>query len=106
MDSGGSSKESRKQARAVGETSVTWEIDEEDAATVNSIQGTTPNSDNEQGLAAVPQPHSNPDSTRRITLTMAGFDVGAAFRRLQEEAVPFINDESLKVSVKKVHLML
>ncbi|KAF8929546.1 hypothetical protein BGZ47_000983 [Haplosporangium gracile] len=37
---------------------------------------------------------------------MAGFDVGAAFRRLQEEAAPFINDESLKVSVKKVYLML
>ncbi|KAF9143533.1 hypothetical protein BG015_000403, partial [Linnemannia schmuckeri] len=102
----GSFKESRKQARAVDETSATWEIDEEDATTVSSIQETTPNSDDEQGLAAVPQPHFNPDSTRSITLTMAGFDVGAAFRRLQEEAVPFINDESLKVSVKKVYLML
>lgn len=37
---------------------------------------------------------------------MAGFDIGAAFRRLQEEAVSFINDESLKVSVKKLYLML
>ncbi|KAH7054854.1 hypothetical protein BKA57DRAFT_501387 [Linnemannia elongata] len=105
MQQGVSFKESRKQARAVGETS-TWEIDEEDATTVSSIQGTTPNSDDEQGLAAVPQIHFNPDSTRRITLNIAGFDVGAAFRRLQEEAVPFINDESLKVSVKKVYLML
>ncbi|KAG0275688.1 hypothetical protein BGZ96_003690 [Linnemannia gamsii] len=105
MQQGGSFKESRKQARAVGET-TTWEIDEEDAATVSSIQGTTPNSDDKQGLAAVPQPHFNPDSTRRVTLTMAGFDVGAAFRRLQEEAAPFINDESLKVSVKKVYMML
>jgi hypothetical protein len=37
---------------------------------------------------------------------MTGFNVGAAFRRLQEEAAPFLNDESLKVSVKKVYLML
>ncbi|KAG0273561.1 hypothetical protein BGZ96_004789, partial [Linnemannia gamsii] len=105
MQQGGSFKESRKQAKAVGENS-TWEIDEEDTITVSSIQGTTSNSDDEQRLAAVPQPHFNPDSTRRVSLTMAGYDVSAAFRRLQEEAVSFINDESLKVSVKKVYLML
>ncbi|KAG0027451.1 hypothetical protein BGZ81_005624 [Podila clonocystis] len=104
MQQGESFQESRKQARAVGETS-TWEIDE-GAATVSSIRGTTPNSDHEQDLVAEPQLHFNPDSTRRITLTMARFDVGAAFRRLQEEAVPFINDVSLKVSVKKIYLML
>lgn len=108
MDLGGSFKESQKQARTVNNTSASWEIDEDDT-TINSVQGTTVNSDDDaddQGLAAVPQPHFNLDSVRRITLTMAGFDVGAAFRRLQEEAVSFINDESLKVSVKKLYLML
>ncbi|KAF9138866.1 hypothetical protein BGX30_008628, partial [Mortierella sp. GBA39] len=44
--------------------------------------------------------------TRRTTLTMVRFDVGAAFRRLEEEAAPFINDESVKVLVKKLYLML
>ncbi|KAF9319529.1 hypothetical protein BG006_002972 [Podila minutissima] len=106
MQQGGSFKESQKQARTVDKTSASWEIDEDDT-TINSVQGTTANSDDDaggQGLA-VPQPHFNLDSVRRITLTMAGFDVGAAFRRLQEEAVSFINDESLKVSVKKLCLM-
>ncbi|KAF9294522.1 hypothetical protein BGZ74_011218 [Mortierella antarctica] len=108
MQQGGSFKESHKQARTVDKTSASWEIDEDDT-TINSIQGTTANSDDhagDQGLAAVPQPHFNLDAVRRIMLTMAGFDVGAAFRRLQEEAVSFINDESLKVSVKKLYLML
>ncbi|KAI7815887.1 hypothetical protein BC939DRAFT_80468 [Gamsiella multidivaricata] len=108
MQQGGSFKESNKQVRTVDETSTSWEIDE-DVTTISRIQGTTTNSEDDagaQGLAATPQPHFNLDSVRRITLTMARFDVGAAFRRLQEEAVPFINDESLKVSVKKLCLML
>ncbi|KAG0362284.1 hypothetical protein BGZ54_008694, partial [Gamsiella multidivaricata] len=107
MQQGGSFKESNKQVRTVDETSTSWEIDE-DVTTISRIQGTTTNSEDDagaQGLAATPQPHFNLDSVRRITLTMARFDVGAAFRRLQEEAVPFINDESLKVSVKKLCLM-
>ncbi|KAF9577783.1 hypothetical protein BGW38_006777, partial [Lunasporangiospora selenospora] len=37
---------------------------------------------------------------------MAGFNIGAAVRRLQEEAAPFINDESIKVTVKNLYLML
>ncbi|KAG0327679.1 hypothetical protein BG000_000842 [Podila horticola] len=37
---------------------------------------------------------------------MTGFDVGVAFRHLQEEAAPFINDEGHKVSIKKLYLML
>ncbi|KAG0370629.1 hypothetical protein BGX24_001966 [Mortierella sp. AD032] len=57
-------------------------------------------------FAAVPQPHLNLDSARRIALIMAKFDVGAAFKYLQEKAVPFINDKNLKVSAKKVYLML
>ncbi|KAG0221444.1 hypothetical protein BGW42_007723 [Actinomortierella wolfii] len=58
------------------------------------------------GLQTEPQPHFDLDLTRPIKLTLAGFDVGAAFRQLQEEATPFINNESLKVSIKNLHLML
>lgn len=78
-------------------------------ATISGIQGTTVKFDDDvgdQGLAAVPQPQFNLDSARRIMLTLSKFNVGAAFRRLQEEAVPFINDDSLKVSVMNLYLML
>ncbi|KAG0282534.1 hypothetical protein BGZ97_008950, partial [Linnemannia gamsii] len=96
----------KAESKQVGENSANWDIDKEDASTVSNIQGTAPSSEDEQGLARAPQTHFNPESTRRITLTMTGFDVCAAFRRLQKEAAPFVNDKSLKVSVKKVYLML
>ncbi|KAG0332740.1 hypothetical protein BG004_001119 [Podila humilis] len=60
----------------------------------------------DQDLAAVSKLHFNLDTARRGTLAMVGFNVGAAIRSLQEETAPFINDESFKVSVKKICLML
>ncbi|KAG0267989.1 hypothetical protein BGZ95_002669 [Linnemannia exigua] len=103
----GSLKESKKQAKVIRETSASREIDQ-DVFTRN-IQGITsdsPDDAGDQGIVTVPHPHFNLDSVRVVMLTMTGFDVGAAFRRLQEEAVPFVNDESLKVSVKKLYLMM
>lgn len=43
---------------------------------------------------------------RPVALTLAGFDIGAAFRQLQKRAVAFVNDENYKVSIKNMHLML
>ncbi|KAG0221174.1 hypothetical protein BGW41_007137 [Actinomortierella wolfii] len=76
---------------------------------MSGIPATTSSSyldDSCMGLQTEPQPHFDLDLTRPIKLTLAGFDVGAAFRQLQEEATPFINNESLKVSIKNLHLML
>ncbi|KAF9545311.1 hypothetical protein EC957_011065 [Mortierella hygrophila] len=108
MQQGGSFKEHKRKARAADETSTNTELID-GAATISSHQEATVSSDGgagDAGPATEPRPHFDLDSTRRITLTVAGFDVGAAFRRLQEEAAPFINNEGLKVSIKKLHLML
>ncbi|KAF9571210.1 hypothetical protein EC968_000858 [Mortierella alpina] len=77
----GSFKENKKQAMAIDESSSSRETDD-GVATVSSSYETTASF---HGVAG---------------------GSGAAFRRLQEEAAPFINDESLNVSIKKLYLML
>ncbi|KAF9163363.1 hypothetical protein DFQ26_002683 [Actinomortierella ambigua] len=103
-----SSTENKKKTRAEDEAS-TSRVFADDATTICNPQERTDKSDGEDdstSLEARLQPHFSLDSARRIKLTLAGFDVGAAFRLLQEEAVPFVNDDTLKVSIKKLYLML
>ncbi|KAG0251879.1 hypothetical protein DFQ27_008473 [Actinomortierella ambigua] len=108
IQQGESSKENKKKTRAEDEAS-TSRVVADDATTICNPQERTDKSDGEDdstSLEAKLQPHFSLDSARRIKLTLAGFDVGAAFRLLQEEAAPFVNDDTLKVSIKKLYLML
>ncbi|CAO3573993.1 unnamed protein product [Mortierella alpina] len=60
----------------------------------------------EQIVAAVQRQFFDLSSVRRITLTVPGYDVDAAFWQLQKEAAPFVNDESKKVTIRNMHRIL
>ncbi|KAF9580284.1 hypothetical protein BGW38_003132 [Lunasporangiospora selenospora] len=67
-------------------------------ATVVSFVGAV----GDTGPAASPRPHFDLNSLRHITQTMAGFDMGVAFRLLQKKAASFINDDRHKVAIKNL----
>ncbi len=79
---------------------------EHGVAALSSPQERTADDVGDPSPTGEPQPHLKLDLARHITLTIAGFDVGGVFRRLQEDAAPLINDESVEVSINKLYLIL
>ncbi|KAF9967076.1 hypothetical protein BGZ73_000711 [Actinomortierella ambigua] len=108
MKQGTSSKSVNKRAKACDETSTNKLLDDDLTTIGNPCESTVDSGDGSEIPRAVtePRPQFDLQSARRVNLVLDGFDVGAAFRLLQEEAAPFINNEDHKISIKKLHLML
>ncbi|KAF9901271.1 hypothetical protein EC991_006290 [Linnemannia zychae] len=83
-------KDTRTQVKVVGEGRTSKRRSLEAGAS-NNLHGACDSAIDTSSSRGL-QLHFDVQLMRSVTLTLAGFDVGAAFGHLQERTAPFIND--------------